>query len=72
MSDYETYSDAKKRLEEIARQMEGKDITLEKSIELYEEGARLAAVCYDKLNSAKLRFTQITASAERNAASDGE
>ncbi len=60
MSDYENYADAKKRLEEIAKALEEKDLTLEKSIELYEEGTKLASVCYDILNKAKLKFTQLT------------
>ena len=58
-TDYETYSEAKKRLEEIACALEENDVTLERSMELYEEGAKLVAVCYDKLNTAKLRFTTI-------------
>ena len=36
------------------------DITLEKSIELYEEGAKLVAICYEKLESAELKFSQIS------------
>lgn len=59
-TDFETYSDAKKRLEEIAKALEQKEITLERSIELYEEGAKLVALCYEKLNTAKLRFSQIS------------
>ena len=41
MNECKTYSDAKKRLEEIAKSLESSDITLEKSMELYEEGAAL-------------------------------
>ncbi len=61
MTEYETYSDAKMRLEAIAKALEEQDITLEKSIELYEEGAKLVSLCYEKLNNAKLRFSQLTA-----------
>lgn len=61
MTDFETYSEAKKRLEEIAREMELPNISLEKSMQLYEEGAKLAKVCYDKLNTAKLKFTELSA-----------
>ncbi len=60
MADFETYSDAKKRLEQIAAKLEENDITLEKSMELYEEGAKLVALCYDKLNNAKLKFSSIS------------
>ena len=61
MNECKTYSDAKKRLEEIAKSLESSDITLEKSMELYEEGAALVGLCYEKLDSAKLKFTTITA-----------
>ncbi len=60
-SDYESFSEAKKRLEEIARALEENDVTLEKSMELYEEGAQLVKICYDKLNNAKQKFTLINA-----------
>ncbi len=60
MSEYSTYSDAKKRLEEIAKELESSDMTLEKSIALYEEGAKLVSLCYEKLDTAKLKFTQIS------------
>lgn len=60
MKEYKTYESAKKRLEEIAMKLEDKNITLEKSIELYEEGAKLVAICYEKLESAELRFSLIS------------
>lgn len=60
MKEYKTYESAKKRLEEIAMKLEDKNITLEKSIELYEEGAKLVAICYEKLESAELKFSQIS------------
>ena len=60
-SDYESFSEAKKRLEEIARALEENDVTLEKSMELYEEGAQLVKIGYDKLNNAKQKFTLINA-----------
>ncbi len=63
MKEYKTYEAAKKRLEEIALKLEDKNISLEKSMELYEEGAKLVAVCYDKLNAAELKFSQISLSA---------
>ncbi|MBQ3692799.1 MAG: exodeoxyribonuclease VII small subunit [Clostridia bacterium] len=60
MKEYKTYEAAKKRLEEIALKLDDKNISLEKSLELYEEGAKLVAVCYDKLNTAELKFSQIS------------
>lgn len=60
MKEYKTYEAAKKRLTEIAAKLEEKDISLEKSIELYEEGAKLAAICYEKLKDAELKISQIS------------
>lgn len=67
MKEYKTYEAAKRRLEEIAAKLEDKDITLEKSMELYEEGAKLVAICYEKLNAAELKFTQISLSTSEEA-----
>ena len=60
MKEYNTYEDAKKRLEEIAAQIEDKDITLQQTIDLYQEGATLTAFCYEKLKEAQLKFSQIS------------
>ena len=49
MNEYNTYEEAKKRLEEIASKIEDKDITLQQTIDLYQEGAKLTAFCYEKL-----------------------
>lgn len=62
MKEYNTFESAKKRLEEIASKLDDKNITLEKSIQLYEEGAKLAEICYEKLNKAELRISQISLS----------
>ena len=59
MKEYKTYEAAKKRLEEIALKLDDENISLEKSMELYEEGAKLVALCYDKLKAAELKFSQI-------------
>lgn len=63
MKEYKTYEAAKKRLEEIALKLEDSNISLEKSMELYEEGAKLVAICYEKLNAAELKFSQISVEA---------
>ena len=60
MKEYNTYEDAKKRLEEIAAQIEDTDITLQQTIDLYQEGAKLTAFCYEKLKDAQLKFSQIS------------
>lgn len=60
MKEYKTYEAAKKRLEEIAEKLEDQNLPLDKSIELYEEGAKLAAACCEKLRRAELKVSQIS------------
>ena len=44
------------RLEEIATELEGEKLPLDKSIKLYEEGVKLAAKCATELESAKRKI----------------
>ncbi|MDE7390164.1 MAG: exodeoxyribonuclease VII small subunit [Lachnospiraceae bacterium] len=60
MKEYKTYESAKKRLEEIASKLEDRELSLDKMIELYEEGARLVGFCYEKLSRAELKLSQIS------------
>ena len=48
-----TYEEALKRIDEITNLLEGEEVSLEESIELYKEGAELLAFCADKLKEAK-------------------
>jgi exodeoxyribonuclease VII small subunit len=50
--DFET---ALKRLEEIVRKLEGGDLTLDSSLELFEEGIQLSRLCHLKLGQAERR-----------------
>jgi exodeoxyribonuclease VII small subunit len=43
-------------LEEIVRQLEGGDLPLEKSLELFEDGIRLSRQCQERLNQAERRI----------------
>ena len=47
------------RLQEISELLESEDIGLEESISLYEEGIKLSKVCYDQLNKAELKVTEL-------------
>ncbi len=60
--EYKSYEEAKKRLEEISEILRGNNVTLDKSLELYEESAKLIAFCFDKLQKAQLKFTELNAS----------
>lgn len=43
-------------LEQIVHQLEGGDLPLEKSLELFEEGIRLSRQCQERLNQAERRI----------------
>jgi exodeoxyribonuclease VII small subunit len=52
------------RLEEIVRQLESEQISLEESLELFEEGVKLADSIQKKLSEAQLRVKKILEEAE--------
>ena len=55
----ETFEDNLKRLQEISDLLEDGEIGLDQSIKLYEEGIKLSKVCYDKLEAAELKITEL-------------
>ncbi len=50
------FESALKRLEEITDQLEAGDTSLEKSIELYTEGLKIAQFCQEKLQLAEKKI----------------
>lgn len=46
-----TFEDNLKKLEEIVRSLENKDITLEDAVKNYTTGLELSKTCYDILNT---------------------
>ena len=54
-----SFEDALLELEKIVEQLERGDAPLEKSIDLYERGAKLKAHCQAKLKSAQLKVDKI-------------
>jgi exodeoxyribonuclease VII small subunit len=50
------FEESLKRLEEIVRELEGEDLTLEESIAKFEEGVRLGKVCRELLDKAEARI----------------
>jgi exodeoxyribonuclease VII small subunit len=50
----DTYEATRARLEEIAASVRKKDVSLEKSIELLEEGVRLANLCTEQVDQVEL------------------
>ena len=47
------------RLEEIVRQMEQGNVTLDESLKLFEEGTALAASCSKQLDTAELKVVRL-------------
>lgn len=54
-----SFEQALRELESIVRKLEAGDVELEKSIEIYERGAKLKAHCETRLKSAELKIEQI-------------
>ncbi|MBC6402234.1 MAG: exodeoxyribonuclease VII small subunit [Hyphomonadaceae bacterium] len=54
-----SFEDALKELEEIVRKLERGDAPLEKSIEIYQRGAKLKAHCEGRLRAAQLKVEKV-------------
>lgn len=55
----ESFEKNLKRLQEISDLLEDGEIGLDESIKLYEEGMKLSKICYDKLEAAELKITEL-------------
>jgi exodeoxyribonuclease VII small subunit len=56
-----TYEKARDELTELVKRLEAGGLTLEQSLELWERGERLAAVCEDWLEGARARLAAAVA-----------
>jgi len=54
-----SFEEAYARLEEIVRRLEGDELTIEQSVELYEQGVALVRHCNARLDGAELRISQL-------------
>jgi len=54
-----SFEEALFRLEAIVKELEDESISLEKSIELYEEGIELSKLCTQTLEEAELRIENV-------------
>jgi exodeoxyribonuclease VII small subunit len=54
-----SFEDATRRLGDIVTQLEGGDLPLERSLELFEEGVRLARAAQDRLDKAERRVEEL-------------
>ncbi len=55
-----SFEEAMKALETVVRDLESGNVELEKSIALYEQGAKLKAHCEKKLKDAEEKVAKIT------------
>jgi exodeoxyribonuclease VII small subunit len=63
-----SYEQARDQLTEVVRRLEGGGLTLEQSLDLWERGERLAAVCEQWLEGARARLAAaMTARAPESA-----
>ncbi|MER6829896.1 exodeoxyribonuclease VII small subunit [Streptosporangium sp. NPDC000563] len=51
-----SYEQAREELTEVVRSLEAGGLTLEQSIELWERGEKLAAICEEWLQGARVRL----------------
>lgn len=58
------FESALKSLEEIVNQLEGGDLTLDRALELFEQGVKLSRFCNDKLEEAERKVEVLTRSAD--------
>lgn len=58
MSDEPTYEQAREQLTEVVRELESGNVPLSRSLELWERGEKLAAVCRRWLDGAKAKIAE--------------
>ncbi len=61
------FEEAMLRLQEIVSKLETGEESLDNSMKLYEEGAKLSALCYETLNKAEQKVIELTALQEEKA-----
>lgn len=63
----EKFEQAFERLEEIVARLEGGDVALEESLELYTEGMTLVKFCNEKLGAAREKIEKLSARDDADA-----
>lgn len=66
MSGNFSFEESYKRLEEILEKMNGKTVSLEESLALYEEADKLIKQCTEKLDSAEQKIQMMIKNREGN------
>ncbi|HUU46990.1 MAG TPA: exodeoxyribonuclease VII small subunit [Acidobacteriota bacterium] len=66
------FEDAFARLEEIVAKLEGGEVALEESLDLYAEGMKLVKLCGKKLTSAEQKIERLNAALAADAGDDDD
>ena len=66
------YEQARDQLVELVKRLEAGGLTLEQSLELWERGERLAAICEQWLEGARARLAAAVGSPAEDEAGDDE
>jgi exodeoxyribonuclease VII small subunit len=67
-----SYEQARDELAGTVRRLEAGGLTLEQSLDLWERGEKLAAICAEWLDGARARLTAAMAANDPDQAGDGE
>lgn len=66
------YEQARDKLVDLVKRLEAGGLTLEQSLELWEEGERLAAICEEWLEGARARIAAAIKTPAQDADSDDD
>lgn len=64
------FEDAMARLQEIVARLDSGEAPLEEAMALFEEGAKLSALCYNTLDRAELKISELSSLQSEEAAHD--
>jgi exodeoxyribonuclease VII small subunit len=67
-----SYEQARDELTSVVKRLEAGGLTLEQSLDLWERGEKLAAICAQWLEGARARLTEAMAARDGNAAASGD
>jgi exodeoxyribonuclease VII small subunit len=66
------YEQARDKLVDLVKRLEAGGLTLEQSLELWEEGERLAAICEEWLEGARVRLAAAVKTQAQGADADDD
>ena len=59
-----TFKEPLSKLEEVVKELESEQITLEESLQKFELGIKLSSLCLNKLNEAEKKIEELTRDSE--------